>query len=120
MMDPTPLPWLRYTSMEQFVLQKGKHYPRIKLPTGYVKLPHGGCFLNAKLLAKRCGLTYVEGFALPTHFRWPKIHGWNLDQSGRVIDSTWEDGGRDYYGVVIDPSIIRHDEELTSLQILAF
>lgn len=62
------------------------------------------CLINAQ----RAALThddwaYVEGYAIrrddPEGIQ---FHCWNLDRDGRLIDTTWDDDGAAYLGVVVD------------------
>lgn len=105
-LDPTPIPGLKYNSIEQYALQHGQHFPAPNAPCGFPKLPWLKCFPNAKLLAIRRGLTYVEGFALLKGCKFPELHAWNLDESGRVIDATWQDQGLDYFGIPMELSLL--------------
>ena len=72
------------------------------------------CFDNSYKLAKRLGLRYVEGFAcgvIPVH------HAWCINDSGVVIDPTWEDG-TDYNGVVIPLAIVAKTRRRGSCSVL--
>ena len=68
-----------------------------------MRWPHSqikACFRNATLYAMEHKLHYVEGYAtsmIACH------HGWCLDTDDRVIEVTWKELGRAYYGVVFPP-----------------
>lgn len=58
------------------------------------------CFRNAAENAiANPELTYVEGYAMPQVVDMPMAHAWNVDADGNVIDPTWENGGKAYYGI---------------------
>jgi hypothetical protein len=54
------------------------------------------CFWNARRAAKRNGWTYYEGYAVSII---PMLHGWCVDQEGRVREVTWDELGAAYFGV---------------------
>ncbi len=71
------------------------------------------CYWNAYELAARTRgkLRYVEGYA---NGGIPMSHAWCIDEHDRVIDPTWrpdngqyDDGDRDYFGIVIPLPIVK-------------
>jgi len=91
----------KYSDVTKFVLEHGKLMNEFSpqhatFPRG----PMGECYSNAGRIANGKGLRYVEGYAVPSTFPLPMSHAWLIDEKGRIIDPTWEDGAA-YYGVVI-------------------
>ena len=87
-----------YTSAADFLVQHGVDY---RPGHAWLHYPRGTqlqCFGNAIKLAAQYGLRYCEGVALS-----PKgeviAHGWNLDDKGLLVDSTWCKTGLVYIGV---------------------
>ncbi len=76
-----------YLSFEDLTLREGKWYEPRQLPYGYRVRPLGYCFMNAYWTSIHYNVEYVEGFAAT----WTGLHhhAWNLDQFGRVVDTTW-------------------------------
>jgi hypothetical protein len=61
----------------------------------------GECYMNAgRALHTHPHLHYVEGYAVPGNIPFPMMHAWLVDDEGRVIDPTWEDGAA-YFGMII-------------------
>ena len=87
----------------QFVLEYGREYSPSPLPKGYRLMTPQRCFDNAFLLAKKKGLTYVEGYAEVEGV--PILHGWCLD-GDRVIDVT-ASGITGYYGVPLNLKLVQ-------------
>jgi hypothetical protein len=86
-----------YTCIANFVLKHGTEHEKAPVqpfPTQEKKR----CFRNAYMMACEHGLRYMEGYALGQFL--PVHHAWNLDEHGRVIDTTdcWQDGS-EYIGV---------------------
>lgn len=104
---------LRY-SVERFVFDHGHEFPEIA-PKRFVPRRHrksGQCYLNCAQLALGDGqLTYVEGFAvlpdIALHFQ----HAWCVDENGQVVDPTWAEPGRAYFGVPFNTAYIRTRHE---------
>jgi len=87
----------------QFVLEHGREYSPNTLPKGYrIMTPHR-CFDNAFHLAKKKGLTYVEGYAEVEGV--PILHGWCVDGE-QVIDVT-ATGLMGYYGVPLNLKLVQ-------------
>ncbi|MGH3427445.1 MAG: hypothetical protein ACRDQZ_07740, partial [Mycobacteriales bacterium] len=107
---------LAYSCAEDFVLKHGVWYPEPE----FFPMIYGGqgapkqCFGNALMLSAIYGLRYVEGYALAPvgekGGRFPTLHGWNLDDSGRVVDSTWVNSGVAYVGITF--SVERADDAI--------
>jgi hypothetical protein len=58
------------------------------------------CYRNAFNLAQDYGLTYCEGFAYPPGLI-PVHHAWCVDDSGHVIDPTWDNADSEYFGIAL-------------------
>lgn len=90
-------PW-RYQSVYEFVLKNGKPFLETDnrpVATGIPK----NCFGNACNLAtldKR--LYYVEGYACA--FGLPVHHAWCVDRDMRIIEPTWPEYGKAYFGCI--------------------
>jgi hypothetical protein len=91
------LPGLCYRSPFGFVLEHGREYTGkwdSRWPIGVQKM----CFGNAIAHAGIDRLKYVEGFAVAPSGE-AFLHGWNTDESGTLIDTTWANTGLCYFGV---------------------
>jgi hypothetical protein len=100
MRDASPLrPGLVYRMAPDFVLQHGTWC----LPRPWYRKWGAGmprcCFGNAIAFAVKHGWRYFEGYALPPREDRPILHAWNVDVSGGLIDATWRNRGRAYFGV---------------------
>jgi hypothetical protein len=66
------------------------------------------CFMNAYRLAEGSDLIYVEGYATSVI---PVLHAWVLDprpnDSGKIIETTWENPGEEYFGVAMPMDYVR-------------
>jgi len=61
----------------------------------------GDCFSNAANGAlEYANLTYCEGYAIAGDLGIPMGHAWLIDEEGRTIDSTWENG-HSYCGIAL-------------------
>lgn len=104
-----------YHGIEHFLLEHGTWYePHPFDEERYERGIPKSCFRNALMLSVTEGLRYVEGLAVSKKLlsvMFPVHHAWNLDEQGRVIDSTWPDAGALYYGVEFS---IRHAEKSLS------
>jgi hypothetical protein len=87
-----------YHGPHDFVLQNGVWYDPRSLPRDIPRV-RGLSFDNAIRLSATKGYRYVEGYALEKRIPLPFHHGWNLDHTGQVVDSTWGNDGRAYLGV---------------------
>jgi hypothetical protein len=100
------LPGLCYRSPFGFVLAHGRVYEGMwnpRWPIGVQKM----CFGNAIARAGIDGLKYVEGFAVAPNGQ-VILHGWNSDDKGTLIDTTWANTGLCYIGVEF--SVARADD----------
>jgi hypothetical protein len=94
----------KFNGPHPFVLQHGKGWRGQPLPSGYRLCKLRRCGFNSTRLAlRRPDLVYVEGYALTDHYTYVG-HSWVVDQAGNVIDVTWPNGSREYFGVPF-----RHD-----------
>ena len=59
--------------------------------------------MNSYGIALLMGWTYVEGFEIGMEdFRLPFQHAWVVDDTGAVIETTWETPGFEYYGIPLE------------------
>lgn len=102
-------PGFVYRSAFDFVLKHGSWHAPCPMPRGVRYGQPKACYGNAILLSVVRGWTYVEGFALPAiSIALPVMHAWNLDDEGRLVDSTWRNLGLAYIGVAF--SVERADD----------
>jgi hypothetical protein len=95
---------LPYCSPMDVVLQHGRHWEAFSA-TQWSRGEPQQCFANAQRLALlHPQLTYVEGYAMSVI---PLHHGWCVDAEGRVVDPTWSDEPREYFGVPILTRYVR-------------
>ena len=86
----------------EFVLKHGRAWPSRKLPKGYRRGREGECWGNSQLRLLRAPdkLIYVEGYAWSTNVGLPLPHAWLADDTGAVLDLTWENPDlATYFGV---------------------
>ena len=96
-----------YTSAADFLVQHGMDYPPGQAWKHYPRGAQKECFGNAIGLAASRRIPYVEGVAMaPSGDVFP--HAWNLNPSGRLVDSTWCNRGLVYLGVIF--SVERADD----------
>jgi hypothetical protein len=91
----------KYTSIEAFVLARGRPFIPAPLPKGVRKGTFKECFSDAyKLASRNHRYIYCEGYAT-SHIGVPVLHAWCFDtQRGVVVDKTWHDNrGQEYLGV---------------------
>lgn len=93
------LPGLLYTSPYDFLAQHGRVYPATPWTGKHKRGVPVQCYGNAIALAvMHSNLKYIEGAALaPTGSLF--LHGWNEDEDGALVDSTWCNTGLLYLGV---------------------
>lgn len=93
-------PGLFYRNAADFVLRHGDWYEPAPLPPGVRPGLPRLCFGNAIANCIRFhDWLYVEGFAL-TPEGLPFHHAWNLDAGNMLRDTTWQNRGLAYLGVV--------------------
>jgi hypothetical protein len=91
-----------YVNKEELLLRHGRFFQPQPRPKKYRRGRFKECFANSFRLARKQGLRYVEGVAVPPDVGTPVHHAWCIDANDRVIDVTWSEPGRVYFGVVID------------------
>lgn len=76
-----------------------------KLLPGFARRAPRACFSNSQeLVLQRPRLRYVEGTAWQAGMAFPVHHGWAINDSDQVIDTTWTDRKRTpriYRGAVV-------------------
>jgi hypothetical protein len=93
----SPLPkGFHYHGPEDFVLQHGQWFDLRPLPRSVPRGAAKHCFHNAAALGMNRGLRYFEGYAV---IYFPVPHAWNADAQGQLIDTTWKNEGKAYFGV---------------------
>ena len=91
---------LKYSSVEDFVLQHGREWISAPLPEDIERQPLKQCFRNAIMLAVERNYRYVEGYAF---FHIPIYHAWCLDENDKVVDPTWDNPETHaYFGVAFN------------------
>lgn len=92
--------WM-YKSIEALVLAHGR-FVDLSL-TSPIACQNGRaheCFANAFRLAQDLdGATYVEGFALVDGLSLAFAHAWCIDQTGALLEPTWQPHGIAYLGI---------------------
>jgi hypothetical protein len=71
-------------------------------PPGVRKLADRGCFGNAFRRAHEHGWRYCEGLAVSRTINIEIHHAWCLDDTGRVVETTWRDLGTRYLGAAFE------------------
>lgn len=102
---------LVYRGPSDFLLQHGEWHEVVDFPGGVKRGLPKHCFGNAILLSATKGWKYIEGYAMAPiteHDYFPTHHAWNVDDRGKLVDSTWLNTGLAYFGVVF--SVERADE----------
>jgi hypothetical protein len=84
----------KYRSFEELVWKEGENFEGSASPADIEQGPAKMCFHNTfRLVFRRLDLEYVEGFAvsgwaggiIAVH------HAWAVDESGKVVDPTWDE-----------------------------
>ncbi len=98
-----------YFCLMDFILQNGREY---KPGTECWGKGRRECFNHAaKAALRNRDYTYVEGYAcmvLPVH------HAWLLDKDGNVIEPTWCQMGKSYYGIPFRTDWVRAQRKASS------
>ncbi len=97
----------KYRTFYELVLELGQEMkPAItsKELRGEPKNCYGNCQTLAFIEPE---LTYCEGFALSNSIDFPVSHAWLLDQSGKVVEVTWEEPGRAYLGITFSTAFVK-------------
>lgn len=66
------------------------------------------CFQNAYIAAMRSSkLQYCEGLAIPDiGVQIPLNHAWVLNSKDEVLETTWDEPGLEYLGIVVPISVL--------------
>lgn len=105
-----------YQGPADLLLRHGRPYDPHPFPARLTRGTPCHCFDNAFTLARRSRgrLRYAEGYAAGLI---PVEHAWCLDDCGRVVDPTWDDGVA-YFGVELPLEAVRaarRDDNLSAL-----
>jgi hypothetical protein len=86
--------------LRRFVVEAGNRFAIEPFPTSRFKLqPVGECFWQSLRLSIDAELVFVEGFALSPKTNVALHHAWCADSDGRLVDFTWGNTGRAYFGI---------------------
>jgi len=92
-----------YESVIDFIRGNGQFFEPVERPDEFSARPSRACIENSARLSVENDLIYVEGFAAPgggvPDVSLPIRHAWCVDDSGRVIDVTWDPVGVAYFGI---------------------
>lgn len=97
-----------YYCCMDFVLKNGRGWK-----PGKVCWANGGsaCYVHAgKAAMRNPDYTYVEGYASMVI---PVAHAWLVDKDGLVIETTWSEMGKDYFGIPFRTGYIRQQIKKT-------
>lgn len=98
-----------YQSIYDFLLQHGKFFPCQPWKSReWQKMPNRMCFGNSIYKGTEHGWKYAEGLCLSDPPWAPVHHAFNVDDKGKVIDTTWRNTGLVYFGVIF--SVGRADD----------
>jgi hypothetical protein len=82
----------------EFLVRMGIECEAQSLPAKYSKMTEKYCFDNvSKLVGRRTGLRYCEGYIARDDFPIPIHHAWAIDWENRVIDPTLREPERYAY-----------------------
>ncbi len=97
----------KYKSFYELVLELGQEMKPARTSQELRGQPKN-CYGNCQTLALiEPELTYCEGFALSNGIGFPVPHSWLLDQSGTVIEVTWEEPASAYIGIPFSTTFIK-------------
>lgn len=95
-----------YYGMYHWVLEHGQYFVNEEEDRQFG--PISECFFTSQLAATNdFDLLYVEGYVQAAAH--PVPHGWNITQTGMLIDRTLRVGGCDYWGVVFNTEFVMKD-----------
>ena len=98
----------------QLILKQGTNFnKKIKianLPVGQPNL----CYMNAYRLAIENGYIYCEGYAISENvIGLPIEHAWCVTKDKEIVDNTWGDMGKAYFGIPFTMEYITFIAKLT-------
>lgn len=104
--NPTP-PGFCWPSVHHFLVATARVMPPAVLSVKRGRMKE--CYRNATMAALRqTRLIYCEGYAMPDLVPIPMEHAWLYDpEAGRVVETTWEQPGLDYYGIAFTRDYLR-------------
>lgn len=73
----------------QFLLDNGRSYRGVRLPSGIARRRPGACFDVADEIEAEGGGRYIRGFALRPGGRLALAHAWNSRDGSTAIDASW-------------------------------
>lgn len=93
----------QFRCYEELMLAHGRLMPQAPLPPDIERGKPKECFSNCQdLVLTDPSLTYVEGYATFETLPIAVPHAWALTDEGSVVDSTWTQENRHYFGIAIN------------------
>lgn len=96
----------KYKSFYELILELGQEM-KPAITSEELRGKPKNCYDNCQTFAfLKPELTYCEGFAISNSTDLTISHSWLLDESGIVIEVTWEDPGRAYLGIAFSTTFV--------------
>ena len=93
----------QFRCYEELMLTHGRLMPQETLPSHIRLGKPKECFSNSQdLVFASPSLTYVEGYATFNTLPIAVPHAWALTDEGKVLDPTWPQENRHYFGIAIN------------------
>jgi hypothetical protein len=92
--------------MREFVLREGTTFDIPLFPADWEQRRRGECFAQCLFMAADPNFVYVEGFAIPPNENVALHHAWCEHAVMGLLDCTWGNAGRAYFGVRFSPAYI--------------
>ena len=93
----------QFRCYETLMLAHGRLMPQETAPTKIARGKPKECFTNSQhLIFSDPTLTYVEGYATFKTLPIAVPHAWTLNEKGNVVDPTWTQDNRYYFGIALD------------------
>ena len=93
----------RFRCYEELMLAHGRLMPQETAPCDIEMGKPKECFSNSQdLVLTDSTLTYVEGYATYEQLPIAVPHAWTLNTEGKVVDPTWTQENRYYFGIALE------------------
>lgn len=94
----------RFYNLTDLVLTLGTGFHGNERPDWCEQMEPNQCYANCnELVVMAENLTYYEGWAMTDRIILPVLHAWVVDETGKVIDPTWDHPeNAAYFGVPLD------------------